>query len=163
MQRIEKEESKKLREAMAQEKSKKIYRRMQAVALRGEGRKNAEISEITGFHHRSVGKLCKIYRNEGITGLIKDGRKGGNHRNMSEDEAKIFLDKFANLATKGQIITIDDIAKAYDEAVGVKHKSLSTVYYLLHKHGWRKIAPKQYHPGRAKEEVIETSKKLTMS
>ena len=148
---------------MRQEKSKKVYRRMQAVALRGEGRKTADISEITGFNQRSVGKFCKTYCEEGIAGLIKDGRKGGNHRNMSETEAKIFLDKFADLAIKGQIITIDDIATAYDEAVGVKHSSLSTVYYLLHKQGWRKVAPKQYHPGRASEEVIETSKKLTMS
>ena len=163
MHKITVEDAKKLREAMRQEKSKKVYRRMQAVALRGEGRKTAEISEITGFYHRSVGKFCKTYCKEGISGLAKDGRKGGNHRNMSDDEAKIFLDKFADLATKGQIITIDDIAIAYDEAVGIKHESLSTVYYLLHKQGWRKVAPKQYHPGRASEEVIETSKKLTMS
>ena len=163
MHRIQAEDVKKLREAMGQENSKKVYRRMQAVALRGEGRKNGEISEITGFNHRWVGQLCKTYCTEGIGGLIKDGRQGGNHRNMSEDEAKAFLANFEDLATKGHVITIDEIAKAYDEAVRIKHNSLSTVYYLLHTHGWRKVAPKQYHPGRASQEVIEISKKLTKS
>jgi len=160
---IEKEEAVKIRKAMSSEKNKNTYRRMQAVALRGEGRKNAEISEITGFNHRWVCHLCKIYCAEGLAGLGKDGRKGGNHRNMSEKEAASFLANFEEQAIKGQVITIDDIAEAYDIAVGVKHASLSTVYYLLHKHGWRKVAPKQYHPGRASNEVIETSKKLTKS
>ena len=82
---------------------------------------------------------------------------------MSDDEANAFLASFEENASKGQIITIDDIAKTYDDAVGVKHKSLSTVYYLLHKFGWRKAAPKQYHLGKASEETIEASKKLTMS
>jgi transposase len=163
MYKIKQEEAEKIRKAMSAEKNKNAYRRMQAVALRGEGRKNAEISEITGFNHRWVCHLCKVYCAEGIDGLTKDGRKGGNRRNMSEEEAASFLASFEKQAIKGQVITIDDIAEAYDAAVGVKHASLSTVYYLLHNHGWRKVAPKQYHPGRASNEVIDTSKKLTKS
>jgi len=157
------EEAKKLRLEMPGTKNKNAYRRLQAVALRYEGRQRAEVSEITGFNPQWIGHLCRVYRNEGVEGLLKDGRKGGNHRNMTNDEEKAFLSRFEELAAKGQIITIDDIASAYDEAVGVKHESLSTVYYLLHKHGWRKVSPKQYHPGKASDEVIETSKKLTMS
>ena len=154
---------KKLREKMSETKNKNAYRRLQAVALRYEGWQRSEVLEITGFNPQWVGHLCRVYRNEGTEGLLKDGRKGGNHKNMTNDEEKAFLSRFEELATKGQIITINDIASAYDDAVGVKHGSLSTVYYLLHKHGWRKVAPKQYHPGKANDEVIETSKKLTMS
>lgn len=163
MYKIKASDVKEIREAMSKEGSRRAYQRMQAVALRGEKRKNAEISQITGFNHRTVGRLCKTYCEEGIIGLIKDGRKGGNHRNMNEDEAKAFLAGFESMADQGQIITIDEIAQAYDDAVGVKHKSLSTVYYLLHTYGWRKVAPKQYHPGKASEEVIAASKKLTKS
>ena len=82
---------------------------------------------------------------------------------MDDAEANEFLNQFTDEAIKGQVVTIDDIAKAYDEAVGVQHKSLSSLYYFLHKHGWRKIMPKKQHPGKATEEVIEASKKLTLS
>jgi len=157
------EEARRIREKMKGVGNANEYRRLQAVALRGEGKDNTTIGEITGFHPDWVGQLSKIFRNEGIEGLLKDGRKGGNNRNMSEAEAKEFLSKFEEQARKGQIITIEAIAKAYDEAVGKTHKSLSTVYYLLHGQEWRMITPKKQHPGKASDEEIEASKKLTLS
>ena len=63
---------------------------------------------------------------------------------------------------QGQMITVAEIAKAYDEQFGMKHATPSTVYYLLHKHGWRKLLPRSRHPKRASEEVVEASKKLTL-
>jgi len=163
MYKIGMEDVKKLRAEMQREKNVNAYKRLQAVALRGEGLKNAEISEITGFHKQWVGQLCRTYSIEGIEGLTNDGRTGGNNRHMTDEQAKAFLSQFEDAAAQGQIITVEEIAVAYDEAVGVKHKSLSTLYYFLHTHGWRKVTPKQYHPGKASEEVIAASKKLTMS
>jgi len=163
MHKINEASVKVIREAMKTTKQSRAYKRLQAVALRGEGKKRAEIAEITGYHPRTIGHLCKLYCEKGIEGLLEDGRKGGNHQNMTDEQAKAFLGKFEEAASKGQIITIADIAKAYDEETGVKHASLSTVYYFLHKYGWRKVSPKKYHPGKASEEVIEASKKLTLS
>jgi transposase len=60
------------------------------------------------------------------------------------------------------VITVSDIATAYDKEFGKEHKSKSTVYYLLHKFGWRKVMPRSKHPKKASEEVIEASKKLTI-
>ena len=102
MHKIKAEDAKAIRSAMTKEGSKRVYQRMQAVALRGEKRKNAEISEITGINHRPVGRLCKIYCEEGISGLKKDGRKGGNHRNMSDEEAEAFLAGFEDMAKKAK-------------------------------------------------------------
>ena len=163
MHKISERDVEKLQERMNQTKKTSVYRRLQAVALRGQGKKREEIAEITGFHIRRVGILCKIYCTDGIEGLERDRRNGGNHRNMSDAEEKAFLEKFIDAANAGQIITVEEIAEAYDKAVGKKHESLSTVYSLLHKHGWRKIVPKQYHPGKASDEEIEASKKLTLS
>jgi transposase len=163
MYKISAEEARAIREAMKDVKNVNAYRRLQAVALRGEGKHNEEIGERTGFHPDWVGKLTRIFCNEGIEGLVKDGRTGGNNRNMSEIEAAEFLKKFEEEAKKGQVITVEAIAKEYDEAVGKTHSSLSTVYYFLHSHGWRMVTPKQQHPGKASDEVIEASKKLTLS
>ena len=161
--KITAEDSLILRQAMEQKENKRHYKRLLAVALRGEGKSNEEIGLIVGYHTKRVSQLVSLYANEGLSKLAMDGRKGGNNKHMDDAEANEFLNQFTDEAIKGQVVTIDDIAKAYDEAVGVQHKSLSSLYYFLHKHGWRKIMPKKQHPGKATEEVIEASKKLTLS
>ena len=161
--RITEENSKELRKAMKDKNNSRFYARLQSVALRGEGKDNDEIGPITGYHPAYVSQLVSIYCREGIAGLCKDGRKGGNNRNMTDAEEKAFLGGFEEAANKGQVTTVTEIAAAYDEATGKEHESKSTVYYLLHKHGWRMITPQRVHPGKASEEVIEASKKLTLN
>ena len=163
MYKISDNDAKKLREEMKKTSLARMYKKLQAVALRGEGYGNDEIALITGYNSNYVGELCKTYVNLGLEELKADGRKGGNNRNMDELEAAEFLEQFEDLAKKGQVITIENIAKAYDEATEKEHKSLSTVYYFLHSHDWRIVTPKSEHPGKASDEAIEASKKLTMS
>ena len=163
MYKISDNDAKKLREEMKRTSAARIYKKLQAVALRGEGLGNDEIAFITGYNSNYVSELCKTYVLYGMEKLKTDGRKGGNNRNMDEVEAAEFLEQFEELAKKGQVITIEKIAKAYDEATGKEHKSLSTVYYFLHSHNWRMITPKSEHPGKASDEAIEASKKLTMN
>jgi len=146
---------------MKKEKNVLTYRRMEAVALRGEGKKNDEIAAMTGFHSDMTSKYAKAYITKGIDGL-RDGRKGGNRRNASDEEEREFMARFEEAAMKGQIITIGEIAAAYDERFGKEHKSKSTVYYLLHKMKWRKLMPRSKHPKKASDEEIESSKKLTL-
>jgi transposase len=159
MYKISREEAQRVREAMKKEKNVLTYRRMEAVALRGEGKKNGEIAMVTGFHSDMVSKYARIYLSKGIEGL-RDGRKGGNNRNASETEEREFMAQLEEAARKGQIITINEIAAAYDERFGKEHKSKSTVYYLLKKLKWRKVMPRSKHPNKASEEEIESSKKL---
>jgi len=144
---------------MKKEKNALTYRRMEVVALRGEGKKNEEIAMITGFHPDMTSKYAKIYLTIGIDGL-RDGRKGGNNRLMSKEEASEFLEQFKEKAREGQIITVEAIAKALDEKTGKKRKSLSTAYYLLHSFDWRKLMPRSRHPNKASDEEIDSSKKL---
>jgi transposase len=161
MYRISAEQVSEIRLKMRQIKDDvKAYRRLEAVALRGEGKKNVEVSEITKFHPDVVGRLVKEYVLYGIEYLVEDGRKGGNNRNASEAEERKFLSQFEKAARSGQIITVEEISVAYDKHFGKEHKSKSTVYYLLHKHGWRKVMPRSKHPNKASDEEIESSKKL---
>ena len=141
MYRIKAEDSEKIREEMKKTRASHIYKKLQAVALRGEGMKNDEIAIVTGYNSNYVGELCKIYVMNGLEKLKRDGRLGGNHYNMSKDEAVEFLKRFEEQANSGQVITVDTMAAAYDEAVGKKHTSLSTFYYFLHSHNWRLVTP----------------------
>ena len=150
-----------IREKMKETKDAKAYRRLQAVALRGEGQKNAEIARTTGFNSDWVGQLAKLYCTGGLNALTEDNRKGGNRRNLTSEEEKAFLARFEETAKSGQLTTVEEIAAAYDELTGKERESKSTVYYLLHKHGWRLVTPQTVHPGKASEAEIEASKKLT--
>jgi len=163
MYKVSKEQAEDLRERMRNVKDAKGYRRLEAVVLRGEGKSNAEIAAITKFNEDTVGKLAKEYCQYGVEYLVEDGRKGGNHRNASEAEERAFLAQFEKAGESGQIISVEDIAAAYDKQFEKEHKSRSTVYYLLHKHKWRKVMPRSKHPNKASDEVCETSKKLTFA
>ena len=54
---------------------------------------------------------------------------------------------------------VSEIKARYEEAVGNSIGG-SQIYYVLKRHGWRKVMPRSRHPKKASEEVIATSKKL---
>ena len=91
MYKTSEENVREIRGRMKTEKKASAYKRLQVVALRGEGKTNEEIARITNYHPDHVGKLCKIYLTKGLDGITTDGRKGGNHRNMTEAKAAEFL------------------------------------------------------------------------
>ena len=70
------------------------------------------------------------------------------------------LEPFRKDAEAGKMVSIKDIEAKYIEAVG--HTiGTSQIYYVLHRHNWRKIMPRSKHPKKASEEAIAASKKLT--
>ena len=106
MYRISIKEAEGIREIMGKTRNKKEYKKLQALALRGEGYANKEIGKITGIHADMVGRYAKKYREEGIENLLTDGRCGGNNQNMSEEEAVKFLRQFEEAASKGEVVTV---------------------------------------------------------
>ena len=112
------ENSKEIRERMKDKNNQRFFKRLQAVALRGEGKKNDEIGAITGYNPAYVSALVAIFCNEGIESLCSDKRKGGNHKNLTDEEEKAFLSRFEEAAKQGKVTDIAEIAAAYDELTG---------------------------------------------
>ena len=81
---------------------------------------------------------------------------------MSYEEEDALLKPFQEKAEKGQIIEISEIKARYEQAVGHSIGG-SQIYYVLKRHGWRKVMPQSRHPKKASDEVIETSIKLKQS
>ena len=148
-----------IRIAMNQKENQRFFMRLLAVALRGEGKNLEEIAEITKYNKKYVSQLVSIYARFGLEKLASDGRKGGNHRNMSDEEEREFLETFRQEAEKGQIVTIKEMTQTYCKKLNKSRKK--GIYYMLHKHGWRKIMPRGRHPKKASDEEIDSSKKLT--
>ena len=80
---------------------------------------------------------------------------------MTPEEERALLEPFREKAKKGQIVEVSEIKASYEQAVGHTIGG-SQIYYVLRRNGWRKIMPRSEHPKKADEEVIETSKKLTI-
>ena len=52
-----------------------------------------------------------------------------------------------SIAAGAEMLNIHVLKAAYEKAIG-HATSDSTVYNLLHRHGWRKLMPRPFHPKR---------------
>ena len=144
--------------ARKKNRNKNIERRLYVLVMRAEGKSLEEISEKTGYHISTASKLIARYMRDGISAIAENHYKG-NRRNMSFEEEAAILTPFIERAKRGEMVDIKEIAAAYQKAV--PHKISDTqIYYVLHRHGWRKIMPRSRHPKKASEEAIEASKEL---
>ncbi len=148
-----------IKAARKNNRDKQVERRLKAIELRIAGKKAKEIAEITEFHPAYIVQLMAKYRNGGIE-AITGNHYGGNRRNMSIAEEAKLLEPFRQRASQGQMIEVSEIKAAYEKAVGHRIGG-SQIYYVLRRHGWRKVMPRSKHPKKASDEVIEASKKLT--
>lgn len=144
--------------ARKKNRNKNIERRLYVLVMRAEGKSLEEISEKTGYHISTASKLIARYMRDGISAIAENQYKG-NRRNMSFEEEAAILAPYIERAERGEMVDIKEIAAAYQKAV--PHKISDTqIYYVLHRHGWRKIMPRSRHPKKASEEAIEASKKI---
>ena len=144
--------------ARKKNRNKNIERRLYVLVMRAEGKSLEEISEKTGYHISTASKLIARYMRDGISAIAENHYKG-NRRNMSFEEEAAILAPFIERAERGEMGDIKEIAAAYQKAV--PHKISDTqIYYVLHRHGWRKVMPRSRHPKKASEAAIEAPKKL---
>ncbi len=158
MYRYSKEDMEKIIAERKKNKDKRAEKRLYALELRAAGKSAEEVSAATGFHKAYISQLTAKYRNGGIE-AISGNHYGGNHRNMSAEEEAALLEPFQAEAEAGQIVEVSKIKTQYEEAVGHSIGG-SQIYYVLERHGWRKVMPRSKHPKKAREEDIEASKKL---
>ena len=123
-----------------------VLRRAQAIYCRAAlGMAASEIAGLTGYSVGTVRNLHSAFARDGMKALEVSRRGGRNNADMSEAEEKAFLAPFRKEGDAGGILEIGAIHRAHCKRVG-REVALSTTYDLLHRHGWRKIAPKPRHP-----------------
>ena len=72
-------------------------------------------------------------------------RPGGRkNANMTVSEENAFLASFLDKAKKGGILVVKEIHTTLEKHLGRK-VALASAYNLLHRHGWRKLAPDKRH------------------
>ena len=154
-----KEEIAAIEKVRKENKNKRAELRLKALELRAKGATAQEVADQTGFYPTTITRLVAKYRKGGIE-AISGNHYGGNHRNMSVEEEAAILSPFRERAKKGELVEIKEIKAAYQAAVD--HPiSDSQIYFVLHRHGWRKIMPRSRHPKKVSDEEIAASKKLS--
>jgi len=75
------------------------------------------------------------------TGIVKKASKEVRNRaHMTKNEEEAFLTPFFENARRSGILVVSGIHNALEQHLGRK-VALATAYNLLHRHGWRKLAP----------------------
>ena len=135
-----------------------VYKRLLALKLKVvDGMTSKEAGKIAGLHETSVNRMMGRYRKEGMEAIV-GVRHHHEHRYMSRAEEEAFLRQFQLRSEAGQIIETREIHRAYEQAVG--HRvTRNMIYYLLHRHKWRKVMPRSRHEKQASPEAIEAYKK----
>jgi transposase len=111
--------------------------RIQMVLLRESGMAQPAIAAAMGVSLSTVNRAHMAYNHGGIKALKPKPNGGRKHENMTVTEEKALLARFARTAGAGEMLNIHDLKAAYEKAIG-HATSDSTVYNLLHRHGWRK-------------------------
>ena len=157
---ISEEEVSEILKMRRENKDKTIDRWLEVLLLHAAGKTRAEIAAKTDFGKQYVTELVGEYCREGLDHYAQKHYKG-NHRNMSFEEEEALLEPFRAQAEAGQIVEVGEILAAYERKIGRSVGSNSQIYYVLARHGWRKVMPRSKHPNKADDEEIDSSKKLT--
>lgn len=111
---------------------------------------------------RSSGATCTMRTRfaKVMAGQISAPRNKRELRNRAKadlDRERQILDEVLSDAATGGVVVIPRIRSAIEAKLG-KSLALSSVYRMLARHGWRKLAPDTYHP-QANPEAREDWKK----
>ncbi len=115
--------------------------RYQAVRLYGAGYPVAQIAEITGCSRTGLMEWSRLYRTQGLGGLV-DGRVGGNRARLTADQratVQAYLHQYTprqlfgpdTATADGQVWTVPDLTRAVQEWFGVTWQSPNSYRALL--------------------------------
>ena len=156
--RMRQSQGEEIKAARKANQNKKIEKRLYVLEMYGAGKRQKEMQEVSGFCRSYINVIIKAYKEKGLS-AVGESHYQGNHRNMSYEEEEALLEPFKAEAEAGQIVEISKIKAAYVEKVGHSIGN-GQIYYVLKRHGWRKVMPRSQHPQKASGEAIEASKKL---
>jgi transposase len=123
-------------------------------------RKAEEIALHTGVSTTTVHRVIARYNRIGPASIEPSAKGGRHHDYLTFEQEQTFLQPFFARAERGEIATVEHIQQAFEAQV--KHQVHRTsIYRLLHRHGWRKLAPRSRHPKANQEEQDAFQKKTS--
>jgi transposase len=136
-----------------------LYRRRWLIIYNAlvDPRTAEEIAKHCGVKKVTVQQLISRYNRFGISAVETKGKGGRKREYLTVEQEHQFLEPFFLQAKAGEIATVAEIHRAFEEHVAHEVDE-STIYRLLQRHGWRTVVPRPRHP-QAREEAQEAFKK----
>jgi transposase len=135
-----------------------VYKRLMVLKIKAiDGKRSDETGKLLGLNASSVNRIVNRYKKDGMEVIVGKRHNGGN-RYMRNEEETAFLERFREQGEAGKVIEVTDIHLGYQKEIG-RPVTRNAIYYLLERHGWRKIMPRGRHPKKANAEAIEAYKK----
>ena len=149
-----------MKQLLSSATSLREYRRIQSIYFRAKyGYSAVQIADMVGLQIQTVRNLHAAYLKDGEAVLQLTGQGGRYRSNLSLHEEDALLSAFEVDGQLGDIVEVSQLHRAYEQRIG-RSVPNSTVYRLLHRHGWRKLAPRGHHP-KGNEALIERFKKTS--
>jgi transposase len=121
------------------------YRRRLSVWLTQAGPFPAmRVAELLGVSVQSVWSWVGDYNRQGPGALVRSGRGGRRWSFLSLKEEADLLARFRERAARGEVITAKHLHREVCQHLG-RQVSIHYVYKVLHRHRWRKLAPRPRH------------------
>jgi len=132
----------KAKECLEKARTAEELREAQAVVLPLEhGLTLEQVAKVIGRSVRRTSEIRSEFIQRGGPRPEGRSRSGGRHReNLAPEEEAQFLAPFIDEAKAGGILVVSKIKADLDKRLG-RAVALASVYNLLHRHGWRKLAP----------------------
>jgi len=122
-------------------------KRALAVILPAElGVTQSRAAQVLGIGLATVKRYqAGIFREVHRKGSQRKPRGGRHNETISLEAEHAFLSEWAQKASEGGVVVVSQLREALQQRVGAKIP-LYTVYRMLARHGWRKVAPDTRHP-----------------
>jgi transposase len=119
-----------------------------------------EIGEMVGYNKSYVKLIQAAYWKKGDSAFYLKQRGGRRRENLTIMEEKIIVEKFLQKAENAEILEVSKIKECYEKKIGKKVPK-STVYRMLKRQDWRKIAPRPTHPNSNHQAIEKFKKRIT--
>ena len=130
---------------LRQAKTKGDFQRVQCMWLRAcLGLSSEQVAQAVGWSPGRVRQIWSRYFTEGEGALRGVGRGGRFHENLTRAQEAELLASLLPTAQAGGVLVVSEIKARYEALVG-RTVPKSTIYRVLARHGWRKVAPRPRH------------------
>ena len=153
-----------LQQAYLRTKDGPTRTRYQAMRLYGLGYPVAQIQEITGCSRTSLMDWCRLYRADGLPGLV-DGRVGGNRAKLTPEQrqtVRAYLPQYTprqlfrpeTATPDGHFWSIPDLKRAVRQWFGVTWTSPSSYRALLTDCGFSYQRAQKVYTSRSERDIL---------
>ena len=135
-----------LAEQLKRAKGRPEYQRIQCVLIRATlGSSASEIARILGWSPATVHVIHSRWAKEGSAIFELKPKGGRRHAYLTPEEEVEFLRPFLAKAEAGGLLSAVEIKVAFEARLG-RTVAKTTIYRMLERCGWRKVAPRPRHP-----------------